>query len=145
MRILLIHGPNLNLLGSRETSVYGVDTLDSVNEECRKLAHELGIDLDIRQTNSEGEIVDLIQGAAHTAKGIVINPGAYTHYSIAIRDAIAAVKLPAVEVHLSNIYAREDFRHNSVIAPVAAGQISGFGPDSYLLGIRAILGLIENA
>lgn len=145
MKILLIHGPNLNLLGTRETSVYGVDTLDSVNEECLKLARELGIELDIQQTNSEGEIVDLIQAAAHTAKGIVINPGAYTHYSYAIRDAIAAVKLPAVEVHLSNIYAREDFRHESVIAPIAAGQISGFGPISYLLGIRAIVGLVQNA
>lgn len=145
MKILLIHGPNLNLLGSRETSVYGVDTLDSINEECLKLARELGIELEIRQTNSEGEIVDLIQAAAKTAKGIVINPGAYTHYSYAIRDAVAAVKLPAVEVHLSNIYAREDFRHESVIAPVAAGQISGFGPHSYLLGIRAVVGLVESA
>lgn len=145
MKILLIHGPNLNLLGSRETAVYGVDTLDSINKQCQKLSSELGIDLDIRQTNSEGEIVDLIQAAAHTAKGIVINPGAYTHYSYAIRDAIAAVKLPAAEVHLSNIYAREDFRHNSVIAPVAVGQISGFGADSYLLGIRAVFGLIQNA
>lgn len=145
MKILLIHGPNLNLLGSRETSVYGVDTLDSINEECLKLARELGIELEIRQTNSEGEIVDLVQAAAKTAKGIVINPGAYTHYSYAIRDAVAAVKLPAVEVHLSNIYAREDFRHESVIAPVAAGQISGFGPHSYLLGIRAVAGLVESA
>ncbi len=145
MKILLIHGPNLNMLGSRETSVYGVDTLDSINEECLKLARELGIELEIRQTNSEGEIVDLIQAAAKTAKGIVINPGAYTHYSYAIRDAVAAVKLPAVEVHLSNIYAREDFRHESVIAPVAAGQISGFGPHSYLLGIRAVVGLVESA
>lgn len=145
MKILLIHGPNLNLLGSRETSVYGVDTLDSINEECLKLASESGVEIDIHQTNSEGEIVDLIQGAANTAKGIVINPGAYTHYSYAIRDAVAAVKLPTVEVHLTNIYAREDFRHNSVIAPIAAGQISGFGPASYLLGIRAVLELIQNA
>lgn len=145
MRILLIHGPNLNLLGSRETSVYGVDTLDAINEQCQKLAGELGVELDIKQTNSEGEIVDLIQGAAHSAKGIVINPGAYTHYSYAIRDAIAAVKLPTAEVHLSNIYAREDFRHESVVAPVAAGQIAGFGPESYLLGIRAVVGLVSNA
>lgn len=145
MRVLLIHGPNLNLLGSRETSVYGAGTLDAINEECQKLARELGVELEIRQTNSEGEIVDLIQAAAHAAKGIVINPGAYTHYSYAIRDAVAAVRLPTVEVHLSNIYAREDFRHESVIAPVAAGQISGFGPISYLLGIRAVVGLIDNA
>lgn len=145
MKILLIHGPNLNLLGTRETSVYGVETLDSINKACQKLAGELGVELDIHQTNSEGEIVDLIQGAAQTAKGMVINPGAYTHYSYAIRDAVAAVRLPTVEVHISNVYAREDFRHNSVIAPVAAGQISGFGADSYLLGIRAVLGLISNA
>ena len=145
MKILLIHGPNLNLLGSRETSVYGVDTLDSINERCLALARELGIELEIQQTNSEGEIVDLIQAAGKTAKGIVINPGAYTHYSIAIRDAIAAVKLPTVEVHLSNIHAREEFRHTSVIAPVAAGQISGFGRESYLLGIRAVAGLVKDA
>lgn len=145
MKILLIHGPNLNMLGSRETSVYGLETIDAVNEACEKLARELGVQLEIQQSNSEGDIVDLIQSAANTAKGIVINPGAYTHYSYAIRDALAAVKLPAVEVHLSNIYAREEFRHDSVIAPVAAGQISGFGPDSYLLGIRAVAGLIHDA
>jgi len=141
----MIHGPNLNLLGSRETAVYGVETIEQLNIRCEELASELGIALDIRQTNSEGEIVDLIQQAAKTAKGILINPGAYTHYSYAIRDAIAAVKLPAVEVHLSNIYAREDFRHSSVIAPVAAGQISGFGADSYLLGLRALVELVRDA
>jgi 3-dehydroquinate dehydratase-2 len=145
MKILLIHGPNLNLLGSRETAVYGVETLDAINEQCSALAQELGFGIEIRQSNSEGEIVDLIQEAAQTVKGIVINPGAYTHYSYAIRDALAAVKLPAVEVHLSNIYSREEFRHTSVIAPVAAGQIAGFGADSYLLGLRAVVGLIRNA
>ena len=145
MKILMIHGPNLNLLGSRETAVYGDETLDVINEQCAALAKELGVSVEIRQSNSEGEIVDLIQQAAHDANGIVINPGAYTHYSYAIRDALAAVKLPAVEVHLSNIYSREEFRHISVIAPVAAGQISGFGADSYLLGLRAVVGLIRNA
>jgi 3-dehydroquinate dehydratase II len=140
MKILLIHGPNLNLLGSREVGVYGSETLESINDRCLALADELKVQLDIHQTNSEGEIVDLIQAAAHSAQGIVINPGAYTHYSIAIRDALTAVKLPCVEVHLSNIHAREEFRHNSVIAPVALGQISGFGGGSYLL---AISGLVE--
>lgn len=145
MKILLIHGPNLNLLGSRETAVYGDETLETINEQCTALAHELGATLDIHQSNSEGEIIDLIHAAGQSAKGILINPGAYTHYSYAIRDAVAAVKLPVVEVHLSNIDAREEFRHKSVIAPVAAGQISGFGTESYLLGLRAIVGLIRNA
>lgn len=143
--ILIIHGPNLNLLGSRETAIYGAETIEELNQRCHSLASDLGISLEIRQSNSEGEIVDMIQQAARTAKGIVINPGAYTHYSYAIRDAIAAVKLPAVEVHLSNIHAREDFRHKSVIAPVAAGQISGFGAESYLLGLRAIAELLRDA
>lgn len=145
MKLLLIHGPNLNLLGTRETDVYGAQTLESINSRCLALAEELGVELEIRQTNSESAIVDLIQSAPGSFEGIVINPGAYTHYSYAIRDALAAVKLPTVEVHLSNIYAREDFRHKSVIAPVAAGQISGFGAVSYLLGIRALAELIRSA
>ena len=145
LKILLIHGPNLNLLGTRETGVYGAETLESINGRCLKLAEELGVELDIHQTNSEGEIVDLVQSAAGTAQGIVINPGAYTHYSYAIRDALAAVKVPAVEVHLSNIHSREEFRHKSVIAPVIAGQIAGFQGDSYILGLRAIVGIINNA
>ncbi len=145
MKLLLIHGPNLNLLGAREPDVYGRETLGSINGRCSELAGELGIELSIHQTNNEGEIVDLIQAAPGAFDGIVINPGAYTHYSYAIRDAFAAIKLPAVEVHLSNIYAREDFRHESVIAPVVSGQISGFGGESYLLGIRALVGLIGNA
>lgn len=145
MKILLIHGPNLNMLGEREPGVYGTDTLDMINERCKNLASELNIELDICQTNHEGEIIDAIQAANKTVKGIVINPGAFTHYSIAIRDALAAVKLPIVEVHLSNIHAREEFRHRSVIAPVATGQICGFGSDSYLLGIRAVVELIRNA
>jgi len=145
VKLLLIHGPNLNLLGTRETDVYGAQTLESINSRCLALAEELGVELEIRQTNSESAIVDLIQSAPGSFEGIVINPGAYTHYSYAIRDALAAVKLPTVEVHLSNIYAREDFRHKSVIAPVAAGQISGFGAVSYLLGIRALAELIRGA
>jgi 3-dehydroquinate dehydratase-2 len=136
MKILVIHGPNLNLLGSRETEIYGEQSLDEINGSLTKLAKELGIELTIRQSNHEGEIVELIQGS----KGydaIVINPAAYTHTSIAIRDAIAAVAIPTVEVHLSNIHSREEFRQKSLIAPEAYGQISGFGPESYCLGLRA--------
>ncbi len=145
MRILLIHGPNLNMLGRREVGIYGVETLESINDRCQRLAAELGVELEIRQSNSEGEIIDAIQQAARSAKGLVINPGAYTHYSYAIRDAVAAVDIPAVEVHLSNIHARESFRHESVIAPAAVGQISGFGGDSYLLGLRAIVEMLRRA
>ena len=126
MKILVIHGPNLNLLGTRETTIYGTETLDSINAKCTALARELRAEVEIHQSNSEGEIIDLIQAAARTAQGIMINPGAYTHYSLAIRDAISSVRLPCVEVHLSNIYSREEFRHNSVIAPVATAQ-TGFG------------------
>ena len=144
IKILLIHGPNLNMLGTREVNVYGMETIESINDRCNKLAEDLGIELDIRQSNSEGEIVDIIQSAMGTANGIVINPGAYTHYSYAIRDALAAVRLPCVEVHLSNIYTREEFRHESVIAPVVTGQIAGFQGDSYLLGIQAVAGIIQN-
>lgn len=143
-KILLIHGPNLNLLGSREVGIYGMETLDSINRRCRSLAAELGVELDIRQFNSEGDIIDAIHSAAAWAGGIVINPGAYTHYSYAIRDAIAGVSLPCIEVHLSNIHAREEFRHTCVIAPVAVGQITGFGANSYLLGLRAIVEILKN-
>ena len=145
MKILMIHGPNLNMLGMREVGVYGTQNLDSINKECVELAQELGAELDIHQSNDEAEIIDLIHGALTTAKGIIINPGAFTHYSYAIRDAVAAVKLPCVEVHLSNIYSREQFRHESVVAPVATGQISGFQGDSYLLAIQAMVGIIRNA
>lgn len=145
MKIIVIHGPNLNLLGTRETTIYGSDTLESINARCLELAQELRTELDIHQSNSEGEIIDLIQAAAKTARGILINPGAYTHYSYAIRDAIAAVRLPCVEVHLSNIYSREDFRHESVIAPVATAQIAGFGFESYLLALRGLVDMIQNA
>ena len=143
MKILMIHGPNLNLLGTREPLVYGAETLESINDRCLKLAKDLGVELEIRQSNSEGDIVDLIQTTS--TQGIVINPGAYTHYSYAIRDALAAVKLPAVEVHLSNVHAREDFRRQSVIAPVVSGQISGFQGDSYMLGLQAVVQLVRNA
>ncbi|MCX6344270.1 MAG: type II 3-dehydroquinate dehydratase [Armatimonadetes bacterium] len=145
MKILLIHGPNLNLLGNREVSIYGDETLASIDKKCQKLAKELRVELEIHQSNSEGEIIDLIQAASGSADGIVINPGAYTHYSLAIRDALAGVKIPCVEVHLTNIHSREEFRHKSVIAPVAIGQISGFGGRSYLLAIRGLLETLNNA
>ncbi len=145
MRILIIHGPNLNLLGTRETSIYGTERLSDIDAKCLALAKELGIDVEISQSNSEGEIINLIHSARGTFDGIVINPGAYTHYSYAIRDALAAVSVPAVEVHLSNIYAREEFRQKSVTASVVCGQITGFGSNSYLLGIRAIVELLRNA
>jgi 3-dehydroquinate dehydratase II len=144
MKILIIHGPNLNLLGTRETGIYGTTNLDVINSDCKTKCHELGFDVDIHQTNHEGEIIELIHAAKDSCRGIVINPGAFTHYSYAIRDAIAAVELPTVEVHLSNIHSREEFRHKSVIAPVSIGQITGFGPESYILGIQALAGFIKH-
>lgn len=143
MKILVINGPNLNLLGTREADVYGTRTLDEINESLMKLAAELGVEVDIKQSNHEGEIVDFIQNAKDYS-ALVINPAAYTHTSVAIRDAIAAVEIPAVEIHLSNIYKREEFRHKSLISPVAHGQISGFGPEGYLLALRAAVS-ISNA
>lgn len=142
-KILIIHGPNLNLLGAREPKVYGKVTLDRINAELKKIAKKEGVAIDCVQTNIEGEIVSLIQKAKKKYSAIVINPGGYTHYSVAIRDAIASVKIPTVEVHLSNIYSREEFRQKSVIAPVAAGQITGFGKNSYILGLRAAIDLIK--
>jgi 3-dehydroquinate dehydratase-2 len=136
MKILVVHCPNLNLLGSRETNIYGNQSLDEINNSLKKLAEELGSKLTIQQSNHEGEIVDLIQNSKDYS-AILINPAAYTHTSIAIRDAIAAINIPTIEVHLSNIYEREEFRQRSLTAPVVSGQISGFGPQSYLLGLRA--------
>ncbi|MBT3346334.1 MAG: type II 3-dehydroquinate dehydratase [Gemmatimonadetes bacterium] len=135
----MIHGPNLNLLGTREPGVYGAATLADVEAQLEKVAAGIEVTLQFMQSNHEGQIVDAIQAAASTAQGIVINPGALTHYSIAVRDAVAGVGLPTVEVHLSNVHAREAFRHTSVIAPVCLGQIAGFGPDSYRLGLLALV------
>jgi len=140
MKILIINGPNLNLLGTRESDIYGTMTLEDINASLEKLAKELNVELTISQSNHEGEIVDLIHNTKDYA-ALVINPAAYTHTSVAIRDAIAAVEIPAVEIHLSNIYKREEFRHKSLISPVAHGQVSGFGPDSYLLGLRAAVSI----
>ena len=142
-KILVIHGPNLNLLGSREIDVYGNITIDDINKKIKELSKSEGIETDIRQSNHEGEIVDLIQNARGRFDAILINPAAYTHTSVAIRDAVSAAGVPTVEAHLTNIYAREKFRHTSVIAPVAAGQVCGFGPESYVLGFKACVSIIK--
>jgi 3-dehydroquinate dehydratase II len=138
LRIRVLHGPNLNLLGTREQSIYGALSLDALDIAITKLAEELGVKVDLRQSNSESELVTWIQEARMGYDGIIINPAAYTHTSVAIRDAIAAVGLPTVEVHLSNIYQREEFRRRSYIAGVAIGQISGLGPTGYLLALRGL-------
>lgn len=138
-KILVLNGPNLNLLGKRQPEIYGRLTLDQINKKIRSLAEELGVEIDIRQSNSEGELVSWIQEAPKEFGAIVINPAAYTHSSVAIRDAITAAGIPAVEVHISNIYKREEFRKHSYIAGAAVGQIAGFGEQSYLLGLRAAI------
>ena len=142
-RILVIHGPNLDLLGRRQPEVYGTFNLSEINKQLKELAEKENIKLEFLQSNHEGEIVDAIGAARGKFDALLINPAAYTHTSVAIRDAIGAVDLPAVEVHLSNIYAREQFRHTSLIAPVARGQICGFGIDSYLLGLQAAIKLVR--
>ncbi len=143
-KILVIHGPNLNLLGQREKDIYGQTTLEEINAMLTKLADQNKVALEVLQSNHEGEIVDAIGASKLNEIGaILINPAAYTHTSIAIRDAIAAVDIPAVEIHLSNIYSREDFRHTSLIAPVCHGQISGFGVNSYLYGLQATIDLLK--
>lgn len=143
-KVLVIHGPNLDLLGSREPNVYGKMTLTEIDRTLLELAKGKSIDLEILQTNHEGEIVDAIgKASANHFEAILINPAAYTHTSVAIRDAIAAIDLPTVEVHLSNIYGREEFRQTSLISAVCKGQVSGFGPYSYVLGLQAILNIIK--
>lgn len=144
MKFLVLHGPNLNLLGKREPGIYGSQTLADINSSLVELSAEIGCELAFFQSNAEGELIDIIQTAAQECHGILINPAAYTHTSIAIRDALSAVGLPCVEVHLSNIHRRETFRHASMVAPVAIGQICGFGRDSYLLGLRALFNYVKN-
>jgi 3-dehydroquinate dehydratase-2 len=138
-KVLVLHGPNLNMLGIREPGVYGAVTLEAINENLFRLAKQLDLDIEVFQSNHEGELIDHIHQAFGVQDGIVINPGAFTHYSYAIRDAISSVSLPTVEVHLSNIHKRESFRHQSVTAPVVIGQIAGFGAYSYELGLLAIV------
>ncbi|AMA10086.1 type II 3-dehydroquinate dehydratase [Picosynechococcus sp. PCC 73109] len=143
LNILVLHGPNLNLLGLREPEIYGATTLEDINARLEKEAKILGVSLHCFQSNHEGALVDQIQAALGKFSGILINPAAYTHTSVALRDALAAVNLPTIEVHLSNIHQRETFRHHSYIAPIAVGQICGFGAESYYLGLRALVNHIR--
>ena len=142
-KVLVLNGPNLNLLGQREPEVYGRLSLDDIARSVKVLAGELGLEVDFFQSNSEGELVEAIQKAMGTCRGIIINPAAYTHTSVALRDALAAAGLPAVEVHLSNIHGREEFRKTSLTAEVCRGVVTGFGGDGYLLALRALAGILN--
>ena len=143
MQVLMLNGPNLNLLGKRQPEIYGSLSLSEIEQQVRALAKELGIEIDFRQSNSEAELIDWIHDSAGKFGALVINPAAYTHTSLALRDAISAVGIPTVEIHISNIHRREPFRHHSYIAEVAVGQITGFGATSYLLGLRAAAELLQ--
>lgn len=144
MKILVIHGPNLNLLGKREPEIYGTFTLDDINAGVSAVARELGVEVSFFQSNHEGELVQKIQDAMGAYHAIVINPGAYTHTSVALRDAILSTGIPTIETHISNIYRREEFRKHSYISSVSVGQITGFGPESYILGVRAAVSHLKS-
>lgn len=143
MKILILHGPNLNLLGTREPEVYGSMSLDDINKKMIELGKELGVELKCLQSNHEGALIDALHDARTWASGVVFNPGGYTHTSVALRDAISAIGIPVIEVHLSNVYAREEFRHKSLISAVCKGKISGFGWRSYELGLRGLLDVLK--
>jgi 3-dehydroquinate dehydratase-2 len=142
--ILVLHGPNLNLLGKRNPTIYGSKSLDEINKELSILGKELNIDVRFIQSNHEGELIDALQDAATWAEGVMFNPGGYTHTSVALRDAIDAIDIPVIEVHISNVYGREEFRQKSLISPVCRGKIVGFGWKSYLLGLRALTDIIQD-
>lgn len=142
--ILVLHGPNLNLLGLREPEFYGLLTLAEINQQLENTGKELGVKLRTKQSNHEGELIDALHDASKWAVGVIFNPGGYTHTSIVLRDAISAINLPVIEVHMSNVYAREEFRHVSIIAPVCVGKIVGFGWRSYLLALYALVGILES-
>ncbi|HVF25019.1 MAG TPA: type II 3-dehydroquinate dehydratase [Anaerolineales bacterium] len=144
MKILILHGPNLNLLGTREPEVYGSLTLDDINSKLIELGRELGAEIKCLHSNHEGALIDALQDARTWAGGVVFNPGGYTHTSIALRDAILAIQIPVIEVHLSNVYAREEFRHKSLISGVCKGKITGFGWHSYTLGLRALVEILQD-
>lgn len=141
--VLILHGPNLNLLGEREPGIYGSESFEWINSKCVEAGTEMGLQVKIAQANGEGDLINLLHEARIWSKGVVFNPGGYTHTSVALRDAVAAIKIPVIEVHLSNIASREDFRRTSLIAPVCAGTIAGFGWFSYLLGLRGLKQMIE--
>jgi len=143
MKVLLLHGPNLNLLGTREPEVYGSMTLDDINEKMIVLGKELGAEVKCLQSNHEGALIDALHDARMWASGVVFNPGGYTHTSVALRDAISAIVIPVIEVHLSNVYAREEFRHTSFVSAVCKGKVSGFGWRSYELGLRGLIDIIK--
>lgn len=145
MKILVLHGPNLNLLGQREPEIYGSLTLDEINNRLTELGRSLGVEIICRQSNSEGTLIDLLQDAGRWAHGVVFNPGGYTHTSVALRDAVAALGIPVIEVHLSNVYAREEFRHHSLLSAVCKGKIVGLGWQSYALGVRGLVEILEGA